>query len=128
MLKKTLRKQAEEVLNRFQDRKIYAYSSGANCFGLESLGQKQFRGNGILVLTEKELFFEMLLPKKEFNIPIRNIVKIETPKSHLHKTKFKPLLKVIFKNDKGELDSVAWLIKDVFQWKENLEKVIPHNY
>ncbi len=107
MLKKTFRRQAEEVLNRFQDRKIYRSSSGANFFGLESLGQRQFRGNGILVLTEKELYFEMLLPKKEINIPLRNIVKIETPKSHLHKTKFKPLLKVIFKNDIGEIGSVA---------------------
>ena len=70
----------------------------------------------------------MLLPKKEINIPLRDIVKIETPKSHLHKTKFKPLLKIIFKNDLGELDSVAWLIKDVFQWKENLEKILHHNY
>lgn len=46
----------------------------------------------------------MWIPKKKLIIPLNSIIKIITPKSHLGKTKFRSLLKVIFKN---ESDSVA---------------------
>lgn len=49
---------------------------------------------------------------------------IETPKSHLGKTKFRHLLKVVFKNEKGEIDSAAWLLKNIHHWKGSLEKFI----
>src|SRR5687768_4488400 len=46
---------------------------GANCFGLESKGVMQWRGNGALVLTEKELHFFMFLPKWDLRIPLADI-------------------------------------------------------
>jgi len=115
---------ADQALTQFQDRKIIHSESFANYFGLESQGIKQIRGNGILILTEKELYFELYLPKKTITIPINEIIKIETPRSHLGKSKYKKLLKIIFTNQNQEKDSVAWLVKQLPRWIENIENII----
>lgn len=94
---------AKEVLDKFKDKKLLGVSSNANFFGQESKGLAQIRGNGVLLLTENELYFEMWVPKRELNIPLAHILKVETAKSHLKKTKLTPLLKVIFKNDRIKL-------------------------
>ena len=115
---------ADQALAQFQDRKIIHSDSFANYFGLESQGIKQIRGNGILILTEKELYFELYLPKKTITIPINQITKIETPRSHLGKSKLKKLLKIIYTNQNLEKDSIAWLVKQLPRWIENIENII----
>ncbi|MFW9864638.1 MAG: hypothetical protein ACFFEN_00940 [Candidatus Thorarchaeota archaeon] len=73
-----------------------------NFFGQESLGAMKVRGNGVLLLTESELFFGMWKPKKELLIPVSAMVEIKNPKSYLHKSVFRPLLEVVFKNEMGK--------------------------
>ncbi len=60
----------------------------AKFFGIESLGFKQVRGNGILMLTEKDLVFGMFHPTRDFPIPLALIEKIELTESHLIKPYF----------------------------------------
>lgn len=96
----------------------------ANFFGIESLGFRQVRGNGILMLTEKDLVFGMFQPKRDFIIPLALIEKIELTESHLNKTVLQPLLKVYFTNEKGEADSVAWWVVNPKEWKNLLEQGI----
>ncbi len=96
--------------------------AGANFFGQESRGVTQMRGNGTLVLTDAEVFFEQWMPRREFRIPLTAIQSIETPTSHLGKTNFRPLLKVIFKGETGNTDSMAWLVRDVEGLKRALEE------
>jgi hypothetical protein len=115
---------ADEAMAQFQDRKIIHTDNFANYFGLESQGIKQIRGNGILILTEKELYFELYLPKKTITIPTNQILRIETPRSHLGKSKFKKLLKIIFTNQNQEKDSIAWIVKQLPKWIETIEKII----
>jgi len=122
--KKAQAKKAEEVLEKFKDKKVLSVKSNANFFGQESLGYKQARGNGVLVITEEELYFEMWLPKKTFSVPLKSITSIETPKSHLGKTKGRPLLKIIFKSEKEEEDSMAWLTGDLAKYKNLLESLL----
>jgi hypothetical protein len=99
-------------------------SESANYFGLESKGLRQIRGNGVLILTQKKLYFEMWVkPKTIVEVPISSIQKIENVKSHLGKSKFQKLLKVSFINEKGNLDSVAWLVRDLEEWMHSLEKM-----
>jgi len=124
MTRKLQARQVTEVLRKFGDKQISGVRYCANFFGQESLGYMQVRGIGVLVLTEDELFFEMLLPKREFRIAVASIHSIETPKSHLGKTKGRPLFKVIFQNEKGQEDSMAWSIKDLYGFKEDLDKII----
>jgi hypothetical protein len=86
---------------------------GALFYGQESRGVRQLRGNGTLVLTDSELYFEKWLPRHEHRITLDAIQAIETPSSYLGKTNFRPLLKVVFKDAAGNIDSMGWLVSDL---------------
>ena len=128
LIKYIERKQAYQVLQKFAGQKIYGISSNVNFFGQESLGMLQARGKGILVLAEKELFFSMLAPKKEFSIPFEKMLGIETPKSYLGKTKGKALLQVNFENAEGKKDSMAWLVGKLSLWQQALDKIVQNKH
>ncbi len=98
--------------------------SNANYFGQESSGAKQVRGNGIIVLTNSELYFEMLLPKKSWIIPVHTIQAVANPTSFLGKSRGGPLLKVTFQNQHGVVDSMAWQMHDVATWTKTLENMV----
>ena len=99
-------------------------SKGANFFGQQSRGIKQIRGNGVLILTEYEIYFGMWTPKREIKIPIAAIKSVENPKSFLHRSMFSKLLKITFENNEGETDAVAWCVKDLNLWNSELEKLL----
>ncbi len=113
----------KKYLAQFSEDEVLRTTSSSNFFGLESKGMKQIRGNGVLVLTKQELCFQMYLPKREIRIPLASITTLETPKSHLSKTKFHPLLKVCFTNKEGKQDSVAWWITELDSWVSDIQKV-----
>ena len=62
-------------------------------------------------------------PKTIVEVPVSSIQNIESVKSHLGKRKFQKLLKVSFINEKGNLDSVAWLVRGLEEWMQFLEKM-----
>jgi len=124
MINRILSKRTNVYLSRFEGKNVLLLSEGANFFGQESLRYKQIRGNGVLVLTSEELFFGMWLPKREYLIPLENIHSFDTPKSFLGKSRFQPLLKVTFTNDKGQTDSCAWLVRDVHLWVERIQEYV----
>ena len=113
-----------DVMENFKDEHVIRVFGRANFFGQESLGVGQVRGNGVLVLTDTELYFELWYPTKIVRIPITSIQRIDTPISHLTKTRFKELLKVFFTNEKHQDDSAAWLITHLREWKDALEQLI----
>jgi hypothetical protein len=127
MVAKLFKKRKEEIMKKFEGQKVLGAFGSANFFGQESKGVRQVRGNGVLVLTEETLYFEMWVkPKTIIEIPIKSIKKIDIVKSHLHKSKFRPLLKVIFTNGIGEHDSIAWMVNNLEEWRNALEKLILH--
>ena len=91
-------------------------SVDANFFGLHSLGRGQVRGNGLLILTAREVIFHLYVSKKVFRIHLNSISKIVTPRSHLGKTNSRLLLQIIFTNDIGEEDSIAWNVRYLDEW------------
>ncbi|MHA1121367.1 MAG: hypothetical protein ACTSPC_00965 [Candidatus Heimdallarchaeota archaeon] len=111
---------SKSILKKFGDKDIIRVFVGANFFGQESLKLRQVRGNGVLVLTSKELYFEMWIPKRVFRIPLYSIIDFEETKWHLRKTKNRPLLKIIFTNQKGETDSAAWIVRDLDLWVNDI--------
>ncbi|NHJ46301.1 MAG: hypothetical protein FK733_00805 [Asgard group archaeon] len=118
-------KRSQNIIDKFNSEDILRISKGANFFGQESIGSRQIRGNGVLILTSDELYFEMWVPKNRIcRIQIRDILKIETTKWHLKKTKSRMLLKVVFTNKQGETDSGAWLVSDLNQWVYTLQGMI----
>ena len=127
MLKRLFKKRIMEIHDKLEEEKILIFDDMANFFGLESRGIWKTRGNGVLMLTEEELLFGMWKPKKELIIPVKSITKISNPKSQMHKSVFKPLLKVLFKNEKGNDDSAAWFVQDLSKWTEILNYLILKN-
>ena len=124
MLKKIFKKRINEIFEKFKETNILISDEMANFFGLESKGVWKVRGNGVLILTKEELFFGMWKPKKELIIPIISILEVTNPKSHMHRSAFRPLLKISFKNESRDLDSAAWYIKHLNDWNEILDKLI----
>lgn len=95
--------------------------SGVNFFGQESKGLAQMRGNGTLVLTDAELYFERWLPRAEYRIAIADIQAVETTNRFLGKIVYGRLLvKVVYRNAAGQPDAMAWLARD----SENLKRMI----
>jgi hypothetical protein len=88
----------------------------ASFFGQQSRGATQMRGNGTLILTDSDLIFEMWVPNREFRIPLRSIQSLENPASFLGKSRFAPLLKVVYTNDQGTTDAMAWQVSDLSGW------------
>ncbi|MHA1912885.1 MAG: hypothetical protein ACW986_06675 [Promethearchaeota archaeon] len=124
MLKKIFKKRIRELHEKFPEGTILLADDMANFFGQESLGVWKLRGNGVLLLTEEELFFGMWKPQKEMKIPISSIKKISNPKTHLKKSVFQSLLKINFQNENGLADSAAWYVRNLYKWNEVLNKLI----
>ncbi len=124
MLKKIFKKRIIEIYEKFNDKKILIADDMANFFGLESLGVWKIRGNGVLLLTKEELIFGIWKPKRDLLILVRNIIEISNPKSHMHRSVFRPLLKIVFKNERGESDSAAWYVRELDKWNQILNELI----
>lgn len=88
----------------------------ASFFGQASRGVTQLRGNGTLILTDSELIFEQWVTNREFRIPLRSIQAIENPLSFLGKSRLTPLLKVVYTNEQGTTDAMAWQVPDLSGW------------
>ena len=123
MVKKLFQKRISETLDKFKDKNIILSLNNANFFGQQSHKSTQVRGNGVLILTAEDLYFEMWRPKKILQIPISSVLNIEITKSFLHKSVFRKLLKVVFTNQEGEEDAAAWWVTSLDKWTEELEKL-----
>jgi len=104
-----------------QERYPKAKITTANFFGVESSGVWQLRGLGTIALTDSELIFERRFVRKEWHIPLTSIEAVETADSHLGKRIFQPLLKVVFRNEQGLRDSIAWYVNDLEGLKATIE-------
>ncbi|MCK4818238.1 hypothetical protein KA005_20885 [bacterium] len=120
-LRKLKKEKMEKVMEKLKGKNLLIMSQGANFFGQKSRGFAQMRGNGVLVLTDEMLFFEMWVPSKELSIPVSSITGVETVRSFLGKTKGWPLLKINFTNESKEADSAAWLVDRLEEWTKIIE-------
>jgi hypothetical protein len=112
----------KEILARERYPNARQIDRTASFFGQESQGAAQMRGNGTLILTDLDLIFEMWLPNKELRIPLRNFQAIENPTSFLGKSRFTPLLKVVYINDQGKQDAMAWQVRDLSGWMRLIDE------
>jgi hypothetical protein len=124
LVSRLAQRRAAEVAALFPPSDILQQDSSANFFGQLSAGAMQLRGNGVLVLTQSELYFKMWLPAKELRIPLHSITGIETPTWFLGKSRLTPLLQVNFQNEMGQSDAAAWAVRDLATWQGVLEQAI----
>jgi len=80
----------------------------------------QARGNGVLVLSDEELYFLQALPRREFIIPLDSITEVSNPRSHLGKSNMCKILRVNFTAKRKE-DAIAWNVDDVEAWTNAVE-------
>lgn len=113
---KFFKKKTKQILENFNEEDLILVSKSANFFGVESKGSKQIRGNGVLILSKDELYFQMWLPKRIVRISLKKIKRVTSTTHHLRKTKFVDLLKIEYINNKGEGDSAVWWVKDLQEW------------
>ena len=115
-----LKRRQDEVEEKFQKRfagkKIKIMDKSALYVAKQSDGHSHFQGNGYLVLTEDELYFERRVVKKLIIIPIGSIVKAERTKRLAGKSVLKMMLKVVFLTQTGEQDAIAWKVKGLEKW------------
>jgi hypothetical protein len=109
---------ADEARQRYSGARLIV---NASFFGQQSLGVTQGRGNGTLIVTDSELVFDRWLPRKEFKVALKSIEAIETPNSFLGKSRFTPLLKVVFRTEGGQPDAMAWQVPDLEEAKRVVE-------
>jgi len=124
LIRNMIVKRKKEIIEKFKNKEILLISSNANYFGTETLKSFQVRGNGFLILTKDELFFQPWTSKKEISIPLSNLRSAETVKSFLGKTVYAPLLKVNFQNEHNDSDSIGFLVKNLHQWIKTINESI----
>jgi hypothetical protein len=115
-----IRVRINQILSKFNSDEIILKDLAANFFGLQSLGVKQVRGNGVLILTKEYLYFEYWIPKRQVTIDLDRIESITKANSHLAKTKGRELLKIFYNQKNGTKDSAAWLVKNLDAWMKYL--------
>lgn len=120
VLRNTARQKEASARERYPDAR--QIDRAASFFGQESRGVTQMRGNGTLILTESDLIFEMWVPNNAFCIPLRSIQSLESPSSFLGKSRFTPLLKVVYTNEQGTTDAMAWQVPDLGGWMRHINE------
>ena len=118
-----LRGEAVERIKELAEGESVYHVEDCNFFGRMSKGYKQWRGNGILALTDRGLHFRQLLPRTEIFIPRDSISDISRSRSFLGKTRFKDLLRVDFADGEGGKDACAWLVPSLEWWIAALESL-----
>ncbi len=111
----------ETIAKRYNSQDIVCHDNLANYLGLEIFKGKQFRGKGVLLLVQDELYFFRLHPVMELCIPLKRITRIVTPTKFLNISSPTPLLQVNFQQEDGTSNSVAWKIGDVTSFTQSLK-------
>jgi hypothetical protein len=119
-LRESARAEVLELLGGAEPRRI---DDQVNCFGLESRGMAQVRGTGCLAATGNEVVFVLWYPRRTLCIDRSEIVGIDTPTSHLGKSRARPLLRIRFTIPTGEEDAIAWWVRDLAGWLDELGAV-----
>jgi hypothetical protein len=112
----------ENFQKKFANKKIRFMDKQALYIARESDGYSHFRGQGYLVLTEDELYFERELVKKIIEIPIDSIVKVDKTK-RLAGQGPGMMLKVVFNTQDGQQEAVAWKVKDLERWIDEISLI-----
>jgi hypothetical protein len=113
----------QEVRTRYPNAKLVIPS--AVFFGQQSKGVGQLRGNGTLAITDREVYFRKWVSPTEHIIPIARIEAIESPRAFLGKSYGRPLLKLNYRRDDGQPDSIAWYVPNLEAAASQIEALRP---
>lgn len=88
--------------------------------GRASHGPNQVAGPGGLVLTARQLVFEMFAPQRKLAVSLESITNADRPEELGPKA---PALAVYFRDPAADIDDVAiWLVEDVDGWVKKVRE------
>ena len=120
-LRGKVREANQAALDRLGEHNIIEYIEGANFFGQKSRGMGQVRGNGCLGISRDAIVFEMWLPRRSFEILVRNITAVHEERSFLGKAVGMAKVIVIdYKSETGTEDAMGFVLPD---WREKLKAI-----
>lgn len=74
------------------------------------------RGNGTLALTQHDVRFSQLVPRREFVIPLNHITRVALHRSWRGSTRVgMPVMAIFYHADQGE-DAIGLAVRDVRDW------------
>ncbi len=123
MIRRALRNRLDAMVEDLSHEEVVRSTVRANFFGETSRGLTQVRGNGVLVLTRRALYFKMVLAKREVTIPLESIRVVDTSRFHMGKSVGMRLLRVKY-GAPGQEVTAAWWVDDVDGWVRDLERLI----
>lgn len=126
--------------------KILLQTERANYYGTESIdadGKVHYhplalKGFGKLIMTEDGLQFNQFISKKEYNIPLHAMTKIEIKSGHNLKVKYpRKVLRIFYKEEGvtkvfgisigGKFSFVKGWQDDAPMWKNEMEQLLSNN-
>ena len=112
------------VDKRFDTSEIKLRDDNANFGGIRSLGQSQCKGNGILVLTDNEIFFSQYCCGGEdgIAIPLDKINNVKSESTYLGRTQLGMKHLIIEYQVDGKEDAIGFLLRDLKSWMDKLQK------
>jgi len=96
----------------------------ANFMGQQSIGPAAARGNGALVLTDEVIWFRLVVPARELEIPLEKVTGVRIEKWFLGKTKGRPMVIVDFDLGNGP-DAAAWFVREPDHWRDAILAKVP---
>ncbi len=123
-LKKKQDELEESFLKRFTGKNIRMMDKYALYVAKESDGHSHFRGSGYLVLTGDELYFERQMDGKIIMIPLSSIIKVDSTRRLGGQSPGKLMLKVEFKTQEGAEDAIAWKVKELDDWIQQINQTV----
>ena len=124
----TLKRKQDELEENFRKlfsgKKVKRLDKHAVFKAQQSHRYSQSQGMGYLVLTADELYFEMGLLSKVLSIPVASITKVGQAKRMLGVGTIRPMLKVEFKDARGEMDAIVLFVKELAEWKREIAQAM----
>lgn len=113
---------------RFRGKEILIVDKAVVFRAQRSRGYSQISGKGYLVLTQSELYFHMVMIEMIIAIPITAITQVDQGARLLGTNPGRSMLLVDYRDEEGELDTIAMNVKDLSLWIQKIQQLIgEHN-
>ena len=123
-LKKRQDELAASVERRFRDKHIRMLDRHAFFIALKSDGYSHSRGQGYLVLSDEELYFERLVGRKVVLIPLGAIVNAGKTGRLAGQGVVRNMLHIEFKDENGDLDAMGLVVKELDRWIQEINAAV----
>jgi hypothetical protein len=121
-LKKRQDELAASIERRFRGKRIRMQDKHAFFIALKSDGYSHSRGQGYLVLSDEELYFERLIARKVVPIPFGAIVSAGKTRRLAGQNLVRNMLQIEFKDKNGNLDAIGLVVKELDRWIQEINK------